>query len=258
MEIGRLFRHLFINTVAPDTNPQKGLFFIPKQLLTFVKNKRLRMLVENLKMKIAIFEDNDKLRELIEMLLGSSDKFEVCGKYHNTAGIIEKVRKDQPDVIVMDIDMPDHDGIEGVRAVKGAYPNIKVIMHTVFDDDDRLFTCLSLGADGYILKKDASAYLFKAIEEVLDGGAPMSAGIASRVLQTFRKLNKPIEDYHITSREKEILILLSRGFSYRMISLECVISIETVRRHLKNIYQKLHVQCGTEAVAKAISERLIG
>ncbi len=209
-------------------------------------------------MKIAIFEDNEKLRDLLDMLLGSSEKFVVCGKYHNTAGIVDKVRKDQPDVIVMDIDMPDHDGIEGVKAVKGAFPDVKVIMHTVFDDDDRLFTCLSLGADGYILKKDASGFLFHAIEEVLEGGAPMSAGIATRVLQTFRGLYKPQEDYHITVREKEILILLSRGFTYRMIGLECAISIETVRRHLKNIYQKLHVQCGTEAVAKAISERLIG
>ncbi len=208
-------------------------------------------------MKIAIFEDNEKLRGLLDMLLGSSDKFEVCGKYHNTHNIVEKVKKDKPDVIVMDIDMPDHDGIEGVKAVKENFPEIKVIMHTVFDDDDRLFTCLQLGADGYILKKDASAFLFHAIEEVLDGGAPMSAGIATRVLQTFRNLHKPRPEYHLTVREKEILILLSRGFTYRMIALECVISIETVRRHLKNIYQKMHVQCGTEAVAKAISERLL-
>jgi DNA-binding NarL/FixJ family response regulator len=214
--------------------------------------------MEHSKMKISIFEDNEKLRDLIEMLLGGSEDFEVCSKYHNTKNILANLINDQPDVIVMDIDMPRHDGIEGVRAVKTNFPHIKVIMHTVFDDDDRLFTCLSLGADGYILKKDASSSLFNAIKEVLQGGAPMSAGIAARVLQTFRKINPPTHDYHITEREKEILVLLSRGFSYRMISIECSISIETVRRHLKNIYQKLHVQCGTEAVAKAISERLLG
>jgi DNA-binding NarL/FixJ family response regulator len=208
-------------------------------------------------MIISIFEDNDKLRDLIVMLIGSSDEFVVKGTYSNTYDIVNRVIENQPDVIIMDIDMPEHDGIEGVREVKKKFPNIKIIMHTVFDDDDRLFACLSNGADGYILKKDASSHLFNAIKEVLAGGAPMSSGIASRVLQTFRKAEKPSNNYHLTDREKEILELLTKGFSYRMISIECNISIETVRRHLKNIYHKLHVQCGTEAVAKAINEQLL-
>jgi DNA-binding NarL/FixJ family response regulator len=208
-------------------------------------------------MIISIFEDNDKLRELIEMLLGSSNEFTVKGTYTNTHEIVKKVIENKPDVIIMDIDMPEHDGIEGVKEVKKYFPEVKVIMHTVFDDDDRLFACLSYGADGYILKKDAPTFLFNAIKEVLAGGAPMSAGIATRVLQTFRKVDKPTNDYHLTEREKQILELLTRGFSYRMIGIECHISIETVRRHLKNIYQKLHVQCGTEAVAKAVGERLL-
>jgi DNA-binding NarL/FixJ family response regulator len=208
-------------------------------------------------MIISIFEDNDKLRDLIVMLIGSSDEFVVKGTYSNTYDIINKVIENQPDVIIMDIDMPEHDGIEGVQEVKKKFPNIKIIMHTVFDDDDRLFTCLSFGADGYILKKDASSHLFNAIKEVIAGGAPMSSGIAKRVLQTFRKVEKPSNSYHLTDREKEILELLTKGYSYRMIGIECNISIETVRRHLKNIYQKLHVQCGTEAVAKAINEQLL-
>lgn len=208
-------------------------------------------------MTISIFEDNEKLRDLIELLIGSSNEFSVIGTYPNAYDIVNKVRADKPDVIIMDIDMPEHNGIEGVREVKKHFPNIKIIMHTVFDDDDRLFTCLSYGADGYILKKDASSLLFQAIKEVLAGGAPMSAGIATRVLQTFRVVDKPSDNYHLTEREKGILELLTKGFSYRMIGLECGISIETVRRHLKNIYQKLHVQCGTEAVAKAIYERLL-
>ena len=208
-------------------------------------------------MTISIFEDNEKLRDLIELLIGSSNEFSVIGTYPNTYDIVNKVRADKPDVIIMDIDMPEHNGLEGVKEVKKYFPNIKIIMHTVFEDDDRLFTCLSLGADGYILKKDASTSLFNAIKEVLAGGAPMSAGIATRVLKTFRIIDKPSNNYHLTEREKEILELLTRGFSYRMIGIECGISIETVRRHLKNIYQKLHVQCGTEAVAKAIQERLL-
>lgn len=208
-------------------------------------------------MTISIFEDNEKLRDLVEMLIGSSNEFMVKGSYPNTYDIINRVISDKPDVIIMDIDMPEYDGIEGVREVKRLFPEIKIIMHTVFDDDERLFTCLSYGADGYILKKDASASLFNAIKEVLVGGAPMSSGIAKRVLQTFRIVEKPSNSYHLTDREKEILELLTKGFSYRMIGIECHISIETVRRHLKNIYHKLHVQCGTEAVAKAINERLL-
>lgn len=208
-------------------------------------------------MIISIYEDNEKLRDLIEMLIGSSNEFMVKGSYPNTENILKNVIKDQPDVIVMDIDMPEYDGIEGVKVVKKSFPNTKIVMHTVFDDDERLFACLSHGADGYILKKDASSSLFNAIKEVLSGGAPMSAGIAKRVLQTFRIVEKPSNDYHLTDREKEILELLTKGFSYRMIGIECHISIETVRRHLKNIYQKLHVQCGTEAVAKAINEQLL-
>lgn len=208
-------------------------------------------------MIISIFEDNEELRDLVKMLIGSSIEFTVKGSYSNTYDIVNRVIKDQPDVIIMDIDMPEHDGIEGVREVKRLFPEIKIIMHTVFDDDERFFTCLSYGADGYILKKDASSSLFNAIKEVLSGGAPMSSGIAKRVLQTFRKVEKPTNNYHLTEREKEILELLTKGFSCRMIGIECHISIETVRRHLKNIYQKLHVQCGTEAVAKAINERLL-
>jgi DNA-binding NarL/FixJ family response regulator len=208
-------------------------------------------------MTISIFEDNDKLRDLVEMLIGSSNEFVVKGSYSNTYDIVNRVIADQPDVIIMDIDMPEHDGIEGVKEVKRLFPAIKIIMHTVFDDDERLFLCLSYGADGYILKKDASSSLFNAIKEVLAGGAPMSPGIAKRVLQTFRIVEKPSNNYHLTEREKEILELLTKGFSYRMIGIECNISIETVRRHLKNIYQKLHVQCGTEAVAKAINEKLL-
>lgn len=208
-------------------------------------------------MIISIFEDNEKLRDLMELLIGSSSEFSVIGTYSNAYDIVNRVRNDNPDVIIMDIDMPEYNGIEGVRAVKKHFPNIKIIMHTVFDDDDRLFTCLSYGADGYILKKDAPTSLFNAIKEVLAGGAPMSAGIATRVLQTFRIVEKPSNNYNLTEREKEILEFLTKGFSYRMIGIECGISIETVRRHLKNIYQKLHVQCGTEAVAKAIQERLL-
>lgn len=206
---------------------------------------------------VSIYEDNEKLRELIELLLGSTEEFSVKGTYNNCESIATKIETDEPDVVIMDIDMPEYDGIGGVKTVKAAKPHIKVIMHTVFDDDDRLFQCLSNGADGYILKKDSPTNLFHAIQDVLEGGAPMSPGIAKRILETFRRVEPTKPTYHITEREQEVLQLLVKGYSYKMIAYDRKISIETVRRHLKNIYHKLHVQCGTEAVAKAIREHLV-
>jgi len=207
---------------------------------------------------VSIYEDNEKLRSLLELLISSTAGFAVVGAYPNGQSIAGQVRRDQPDVVLMDIDMPGVDGIEGVRRVKETNAGIRILMHTVFDDDDRLFACLSNGADGYLLKRDTSTHLLQALREVTEGGGPMSPGIAKRVLQTFHRPPHPERNDHgITPREHQLLELLARGYTYRMISLDCSISVETVRRHLKNIYQKLHVQCSTEAVAKAIRERII-
>ena len=211
-----------------------------------------------LPIRVSLYEDNDKLRGLLELLISTTEGLEVVGAHPDCRTIVAEIGQEQPDVVVMDIDMPHCDGIEGVRRVKEADARIRVLMHTVFADDDRLFACLSNGANGYLLKKDSSTQLIPAIRNVFEGGGPLSPGIARRVLEVFHQpLRTPGEDYHITSREREILELLSRGFTYRMTGLELSISTETVRRHLKNIYQKLHVQCGPEAVAKAIRERII-
>jgi DNA-binding NarL/FixJ family response regulator len=207
---------------------------------------------------VSIYEDNAKLRDLLELLIGNTAGFKVSGSYPDCSEVVQNIKKDKPDVVIMDIDMPGRNGIEGVQLVKEANVDIKVLMHTVFDDDDRLFACLTNGADGYLLKKDSWAHLVNAIREVHEGGAPMSPGIANRVLKAFRQpKNVSAETYHITEREQQVLELLARGFSYRMIGIEFSISPETVKRHLKNIYQKLHVQCGPEAVAKAIREKII-
>jgi|SRR5688572_2610237 DNA-binding NarL/FixJ family response regulator len=208
--------------------------------------------------RVSIYEDNAKLRDLLELLIGHTEGFTILGSYPDCNSVVENVKRDRPDVVIMDIDMPGRSGLEGVQLVKEFDVNIKVVMHTVFDDDDRLFTCLTNGADGYLLKKDSWAHLVSSIREVHEGGAPMSPGIATRVLKAFHQ-NKPSakREYHITDREQQVLELLARGFSYRMIGIEFSISPETVKRHLKNIYQKLHVQCGPEAVAKAIREKII-
>jgi DNA-binding NarL/FixJ family response regulator len=211
-----------------------------------------------LPIRISIYEDNDKLRALLELLVSNTEGYLLTGAYPHCGNVTKDVIRDNPDVIVMDIDMPGCNGIEGVQLVKQFNAQIRVLMHTVFDDDDKLFACLSNGADGYLLKKDSSLRLIGAIRDTHEGGGPMSPGIARRVLQTFHQTKQPADtDYHITPREKQVLELLARGFTYRMIGLEYGISTETVRRHLKNIYQKLHVQCGPEAVAKAIREKII-
>jgi DNA-binding NarL/FixJ family response regulator len=208
--------------------------------------------------RVSIYEDNAKLRELLQLLIGHTEGFQICGSYPDCLNVTDDVKRDNPDVVIMDIDMPGRTGTEGVQIIKETDVIIKVVMHTVFDDDDRLFACLTNGADGYLLKKDSWAHLVHAIREVYQGGAPMSPGIASRVLKAFRQSKAPSsQTYHITEREQQVLELLARGFSYRMIGIEFSISPETVKRHLKNIYQKLHVQCGPEAVAKAIREKII-
>jgi DNA-binding NarL/FixJ family response regulator len=208
--------------------------------------------------RVSIYEDNAKLRELLELLVSNTEGFTMAGLHPDCRHVEAEMKTDQPDVVIMDIDMPGRSGIEGVRLIKAEHVNVRVLMHTVFDDDEKLFKCLSNGADGYLLKKDSSAQLMQAIQEVFEGGAPMSPGIAHRVLQTFRHISPPPKkEYNITEREQQVLELLARGFSYRMIALEILISPETVKKHLKNIYQKLHVQCGPEAVAKAIREHII-
>jgi DNA-binding NarL/FixJ family response regulator len=207
---------------------------------------------------ISIYEDNDKLRDLLDLLMSNTEGFKIAGLHPHCSNVNQEIIKDNPDVVIMDIDMPPSSGIEGVKSIKERAPHIKVIMHTVFDDDDRLFECLKNGADGYLLKKDSSVHLIPAIREVVEGGAPMSPGIARKVLHVFhQQKSAQQEQYHISPREQQVLELLAKGFSYRMIGIEFSISPETVKRHLKNIYQKLHVQCGPEAVAKAIREGII-
>ena len=207
---------------------------------------------------VSVYEDNDKLRGLLKLLIDNTEGFYIVNTYSNCVNIKDEVGKDRPDVVIMDIDMPVCNGIEGVRMLKEYDANIRVLMHTVFDNDDNLFACLTNGADGYLLKRDTSEQLIPAIREVFQGGAPMSPGIARRVLEAFHQPKvAAIDKYHITPREVQVLELLARGFSYRMIGIEFSISPETVKRHLKNIYQKLSVQCEPEAVAMAIREKII-
>jgi DNA-binding NarL/FixJ family response regulator len=205
--------------------------------------------------RIVIFEDNDRLRESLTYLLKCTTGYEVVGDYNNAGDADTIVRVYKPDVVLMDIDMPGHNGIEGVQKIKEAFPETSVIMYTVFEDDEKLFQCLCAGANGYLLKKTPPSKLIDAIQDVLDGGAPMSPSIARKVLNTFQQTKS--SDYHLTSREQEVLQLLNKGYSTKMIAAELSIAFDTANSHLKNIYHKLHVNCGKEAIAKALKERIV-
>ena len=214
-----------------------------------------KLILMPMPIRIAIFEDNDALRESLVYLLKNASGYEVVGDYNNCLEAAIVARVYQPDVVLMDIDMPGQNGIQGVRAVKEARPQTSVIMYTVFEDDEKLFQCLCSGANGYLLKKTSPSHLFEAIQEVVDGGAPMSPSIARKVLNSFQQGKS--RHYQLSAREIEVLQLLIKGYSTKMIAAELGISFDTARFHLKNIYQKLHVNCGKEAIAKALSEHIV-
>ena len=207
---------------------------------------------------IIIFEDDDQLRDSLVALIGNSNSkdYRVDGNYSNAMDAATIIRRDQPDVVIMDINMPGKIGFEAVREIKEVRPQTFIIMYTMFENDENLFSSLCAGANGYILKKTSPFKLFEAINDVMEGGAPMSPSIAKRVLQSF-EIKSAGREYNITPREKEILQLLIKGYSIKVIASELKISFDTARTHLKNIYPKLHVNCGKEAIAKVLRERII-
>jgi DNA-binding NarL/FixJ family response regulator len=207
---------------------------------------------------IIIFEDNTNLRESLVNLLALTGDYNVVASFPDCTTVIQQVKEWKPGVILMDIDMPGINGIEAVKKIRTIDPAVQIIMLTVFDDNTHVFEAMYAGANGYLLKKYVSDKLIHSIREVLDGGAPMSPSIARMVISNMQK-GIPIadNDYQLTNREKEILQLLSRGNSFKMIAADLCISLDTVRTHIKRIYDKLHVRSQIEAVSKAISEKLV-
>ena len=193
----------------------------------------------------------------MELLLGVDSGFSISGAFSNCAQVIQQIETLAPQLVIMDIDMPGMSGIEGVRLIKSSFPDIKVIMYTVFDDDNRIFECICNGADGYLLKNTSPLKLIQALQELAEGGAPMSPFVAKKVFQFFRNKEKAQDSFNLTPREIEILEWLVRGNSYKMIADKSFISIDTVKKHLQNIYHKLHVNCGTEAVVKALQHKIV-
>lgn len=208
---------------------------------------------------IIIYEDNANLRESLRSLLSLAGDYKVVASYPDCSQVASQVAAGKPDVILMDIDMPGINGIEAVKKIRESDKKVQIIMLTVFDDNTHVFEAMYAGANGYLLKKYVSDKLIHAIREVLDGGAPMSPTIARMVISNMQQpgTTTPVNDYQLTAREKETLQLLSRGNSFKMIAADLNISIDTVRTHIKRIYDKMHVRSQIEAVSKAINERIV-
>ncbi|WP_276090761.1 response regulator transcription factor [Pedobacter sp. JY14-1] len=207
--------------------------------------------------KVLIYEDNQQLREGLGILISGSIGFQLTGAFGNCAEVEQQLDELKPDVVLMDIDMPMVNGIEGLRKIRAADSDVRVLMLTVFDDNENVFEAVKAGANGYLLKKTPPARLLEYIADVMEGGAPMTSSIATQVLNMVKSGNNAgTQDFDLSAREMDVLKLLVNGYSYKMVAAELFISIDTVRSHIKNVYEKLQVNSKSEAVAKALKTRL--
>jgi len=205
--------------------------------------------------KVSIVEDHASVRESLGVLIKGSSNFRLTGCYPNSEVALKEIPRDWPDVILMDINMPGLSGIECVGKLKAMQPKLLILMLTAYSDDEQIFQSLQKGASGYLLKKTEPAKILEAIVDVHAGGAPMSHAIAKRVVQHFREKPSNNETENLTKREHEILGCLAKGYQYKEIASTLAISIMTVRSHVQNIYDKLHVRSRTEAVVKFLGSQ---
>ncbi|HZY39267.1 MAG TPA: response regulator transcription factor [Mucilaginibacter sp.] len=211
-----------------------------------------------MKTSVVIYEDNGDFREALVQLINTSENFTCTGAFHHCNNVTTDIKQLKPQVILMDIDMNGMNGIEAVNVIRGFDKEVKIIILTVFDDNKNVINAICAGASGYLLKKYCFEKLFSSIAEVLEGGAPMSANIARMVVEHIAGTNlASTEKFDLTAREKDILSGLVKGYSYKMIASSLHISFETVKSHIRNIYEKLHVHNQSEAVAKALKNRIV-
>ena len=209
-------------------------------------------------MKIVVIEDLREVREGLTALINGTQGFQCVGSYYSMEAALARLGADKPDVILTDIGLPGMSGIEGTSIMRKQFPDVPILALTVYDNDTHVFDALCAGATGYLLKNTAPARLLESIKEAADGGSPMSPEVARRVVKLFREFRPPEHaSYHLTSQETELLKLLIEGHYKKTAAREMGISTNTVSFHLKNIYLKLQVHSKTEAVAKALRERLI-
>jgi len=208
--------------------------------------------------KVAIVEDERDIRECLTLLINGTDGYSCIGSYRSMEEALEQLPRQLPDVLLSDIGLPGMNGIEGVRRLKERYPNLLVLMLTVYDDDERIFDAMCAGACGYLLKKTPPARLIASLQEAVDGGAPMSPEVARRVIALFREIRPPDRaDYHLTPHETRLLKLFVEGHNYKTAAVELKVSVNTINFHVRSIYDKLQVHSRSEAVAKALLNRLV-
>jgi DNA-binding NarL/FixJ family response regulator len=206
--------------------------------------------------RLVIYDDNQQRRDSLLALLSLAEDMECVADFPDCSHVLEDMMQYHPDVVLMDIEMPNVDGISGVSLIKKDHPDIRIIMQTVFEDEEKIFASLKAGAEGYILKNASAEKITQSIEEVYQGGAYMTPSVALRVMSYF---NKPVKDdeYRLTLKEKEVLKLLSEGMSYKMVADKLGISYFTVNSHIKKIYEKLHVHSLGEAVSLALKNKIV-
>jgi DNA-binding NarL/FixJ family response regulator len=210
------------------------------------------------RLRVAIIEDERDIRECLSVLVNGTPGFSCTGSYRTMEEALEGIRRNVPDVVLSDIGLPGMSGIEGVRILKERHPQLLVLMLTVYDDDDRIFDAMCAGACGYLLKKTPPARLLDSLQEAAQGGAPMSPEVARRVIALFRDIRPPERaDYHLTPHETRLLKLFVEGHNYKTAAAELRVSVNTVNFHVRSIYDKLQVHSRSEAVVKALRNRLV-
>jgi DNA-binding NarL/FixJ family response regulator len=216
------------------------------------------MLLEPETIKVAIIEDRREIRDGLSMLINGTQGFKCTGAYRSMEDALPRIGTDLPDVALCDIGLPGMSGIEGMRILKEKFPALLLLMLTIYDDDERIFDALCAGACGYLLKKTPPAKLLEGLREAVDGGSPMSPEVARRVIALFRDIRPPERaDYELTPHETRLLKLLVEGHNYKTAALELNVSINTISFHMRHIYEKLQVHSKSEAVAKALRDRLV-
>jgi DNA-binding NarL/FixJ family response regulator len=200
---------------------------------------------------VAIVDDEKELCESIATFVNGSSGFRCVTTYHSAEAALQHLPAEKPDVVLMDINMTGMNGVECVRRLKNLVPELKIMMLTVYEDTDQIFRALSAGASGYMLKRSTPARLLEAIKELNEGGSPMSSSIARKVVASFQKAGKAREEKaNLSPREQTVLESMAKGLTYKQTADRLEISIDTVRTHVRRIYEKLHVKSNTEAVAK--------
>lgn len=211
-----------------------------------------------MKTRILLYDDNEEIGNSLKLMIEEESDLEVVALMPNAETVTEDIQMLQPDVVLMDIDMPNINGVEAVKRIRKVNAQLPVIMLTVFDDNENIFNAVCAGASGYILKRSATAEIPDAIRNVLSGGAPMTGSVARKVLLMVPGPSTKKEEFNLSSHEIQVLQLLVKGYSYKMIATELGVVIDTVRFHIKKIYDKLHVHSATEAVSIAIKNKLVG